>query len=259
MIVIPMLGKSSRFFSAGYTQPKYQLPLAGETVFSHSVKSFSKYFDSEHFLFLVRNEYDARHFVAAEATRLDIKDFRIVEFSHETRGQAESVALGTGDYHDRVPLLIFNIDTIRHNFIYPDAKNMGDGFLEVFNGEGSNWSFIEPGSENDVLMTTEKERISDLCSNGLYFFSRAGDFREAFQNYVSSGQNILGEIYIAPLYNYLVKHGRSIKFQLIDPNLIDHCGTPADYEKLKLRQYTEDLSNDNSWATHLGQELRKTQ
>ena len=235
MIIIPMLGKSSRFFSAGYVRPKYQLPLGDGTVFSYSVQSFQKYFDSEPFLFLVRQDYEARSFVSNEASRLGIKDYRIVEFSHETRGQADSVALGISDYHDNVPILIFNIDTIRHNFIYPDAEKMGDGFLEVFKGDGDGWSFIEPGIGTAVLRTTEKERISDLCSDGLYFFARIADFREAFDHYVSSGQHVLGELYVAPLYNYLIKRGRSIHFQLVDSSLIDHCGLPKDYEKLKLR------------------------
>jgi len=236
MIIIPMLGKSSRFFNVGYTRPKYQLPLADGTVFSSSVQSFEKYFNTEHFLFLVRQDYEARSFVAAEATRLGIKDYRIIEFAHETRGQADSVALGTSDYRDNVPILIFNIDTIRHNFIYPDAKKIGDGFLEVFKADGDSWSFIEPGLGTAVLRTTEKERISDLCSDGLYYFSRIADFREAFDHYVISGQNVLGELYVAPLYNYLIKQGRNINFQLIDSSVIDHCGTPEDYEKLKLHK-----------------------
>ncbi|HGG7172902.1 TPA: capsular biosynthesis protein, partial [Escherichia coli] len=33
MFVITMAGLSSRFFNAGYTVPKYQLPLHGQTVF----------------------------------------------------------------------------------------------------------------------------------------------------------------------------------------------------------------------------------
>lgn len=33
MFIIPMAGLSSRFFKAGYTKPKYQLDLNGETVF----------------------------------------------------------------------------------------------------------------------------------------------------------------------------------------------------------------------------------
>lgn len=237
MIIIPMLGKSSRFFNAGYAKPKYQLPLADETVFSLSVRSFENYFDSEPFLFLVRKDYEARRFVAAESNRLGIKDCRIIEFSHETRGQADSVALGLRNYHDEVPILIFNIDTIRHNFVYPVPKDIGDGFLEVFKGEGEGWSFIEPGEGTSVVRTTEKDRISDLCSNGLYFFSRAADFREAFDAYLSSGQHVLGELYVAPLYNYLIQHGRDIHYQLVDSPLIDHCGIPEDYERLRLRHY----------------------
>ena len=40
MIVIPMAGLSSRFTKAGYTKPKYMLPLAGKSVFAHSIESF---------------------------------------------------------------------------------------------------------------------------------------------------------------------------------------------------------------------------
>ena len=42
MIIIPMLGRSSRFFNVGYDKPKYELPLGDETVFSSSVRSFHK-------------------------------------------------------------------------------------------------------------------------------------------------------------------------------------------------------------------------
>ncbi len=52
MFVLPMVGLSSRFFDAGYTLPKYQLPLHGRTVFAHVVDSFRDYFDSDEFLFI---------------------------------------------------------------------------------------------------------------------------------------------------------------------------------------------------------------
>ena len=46
-----MAGLSSRFFKAGYTKPKYQLDLNGETVFSWSVRSFERYFKTDKFCF----------------------------------------------------------------------------------------------------------------------------------------------------------------------------------------------------------------
>ena len=80
MIVIPMLGKSSRFFSAGYDEPKYQLPLWGGTVFSESLSSFKEQFSSTPFLFLLRADFSAREFVARELVSMGIKDYRIIEF-----------------------------------------------------------------------------------------------------------------------------------------------------------------------------------
>lgn len=232
MIVIPMLGKSSRFFRAGYSIPKYQLPLGGETVFAKSVRSFQNYFQVMPFLFLVRSDFDAIGFVSQEARRIGLKDYRIIEFNIETRGQAESVEMGIRDYADDVPLLIFNIDTIRHDFLMPDLKNRGDGFLEVFEADGDGWSFIEPGEENKVIRTTEKHRISNLCSNGLYYFSKIEHYRNAYQQWLSSGITVNGEIYIAPLYNFLIQKGYDIRFNMVESKKMNHCGIPEDYEKL---------------------------
>lgn len=235
-----MLGKSSRFFKAGYSIPKYQLPLGNETIFAKSVRSFENYFHTLPFLFLVRSDFDAISFVSQEVRRMGLKDYRIIEFSIETRGQAESVEMGIRDYSDDLPLLIFNIDTIRHNFLIPDLKIVGDGFLEVFEADGDGWSFIEPGDGGRVLRTTEKLRISNLCSNGLYYFSNISMYREAYYDSIDSIENENNELYIAPLYNYLIKKSCNIYFNKIDPHLIGHCGVPEDYEKLKIH-YTQAL------------------
>ena len=233
MIVIPMLGRSSRFFQAGYTSPKYQLPLWDGTVFTASVRSFQAQFDTTPFLFLVRSDFNAKAFVADEVARLGIRDFRITQFDAETDGQAESVWLGTQDYHDDVPLIIFNIDTVRHDFTMPAPDQLGDGFLEVFHAPGEGWSFVEPGPNGTVLRTTEKDRISDLCCNGMYGFARLGDYRLAYKNYVEQGLRVKGELYVAPLYNILIQQGRSIRYTLLPPHITRHCGIPADYTQLQ--------------------------
>lgn len=233
MIVIPMLGKSSRFFEAGYTLPKYQLPLGNETVFVKSIQTFERQFSNTPFLFLIRADHNALEFVTREIAKLGIKDFRIKELNYETRGQAESVSIGTADYDGETPLLIFNIDTIRLNFEVPNKEKYGDGFLEVFQAEGDGWSFVEAGIQNKVLRTTEKQRISNLCSNGMYGFAKCRDFRRAYYEYLNSGENVInGEIYIAPLYNILIKHGLGINYIEVESENILHCGIPSDYENL---------------------------
>lgn len=240
LIVIPMLGRSSRFFNAGYSIPKYQLPLGDETVFSKSVRTFDSYFKKAPFLFIVRKDHDAFDFVSKEVCKLGIVDFRIMELDIETRGQAESVEIGIRDYSDEIPLLIFNIDTIRHNFELPNSEFIGDGFLEVFEGLGNGWSFVGPGEGNRVNLTTEKDRISNLCSNGLYYFGCIKFFREAYQECVASKSFLNGEIYIAPLYNTLIAKGLDIRYIEVPGREIEHCGIPEDYEKLR-KKFNIDL------------------
>jgi hypothetical protein len=226
MIVFPMLGKSSRFYEAGYQQPKYELLVGTESLFCKAVKTFELYFDSLPFLFLVREDHGAADFVSSEISNLGIKDFRILTFDYETRGQADTVMEGLKNYDDNLPLMIFNIDTIRENFVWPESFE--DGFIEVFESEGDNWSFIEPLNQDYVARTTEKERISSLCSNGMYGFSSIALFKLAFKNFLKDDSD---ELYIAPLYNYLIDSGYRINYRVVESNAIYHCGVPKDYEQ----------------------------
>lgn len=233
MIVIPMAGRSQRFFDAGYQIPKHQLLLGGESVFAHAVGSFASYFKSLPFVFIVNSEFGTPAFVEAECSRLGIADFRVNVLSGPTAGQAETVELGLAGAPDATPITIFNIDTFRPGFEFPDAWFAGlDGWLEVFEGEGPNWSYARPdgGGEPLVVETAEKRPISDLCCTGLYHFARAGDFRAALTAERLAPQ--AAELYVAPLYNHLIGKGARIGYSRVEPAEVIFCGTPAEYESL---------------------------
>jgi dTDP-glucose pyrophosphorylase len=108
-----------------------------------------------------------------------------------------------------------------------------DGYLEVFEGEGRNWSFVAPRDPDiqSVARTTEKDPISNLCCTGLYQFRRVGDFREAFAAAAATGSASwsAGELYVAPLYNRLIANGRDIRYHLIARDEVILCGTPDEY------------------------------
>lgn len=233
MIVIPMAGLSSRFFKEGYTQPKYMLQAYGIPLFDHAVLSFREYFYTLPFLFIVRDAFDTREFVRQRCEILGIKNYRIVVLEELTRGQAETVYLGIAELDNSTPLTIFNIDTFRPNFVFPEVVSNCDGYIEVFKGEGSNWSYVRPASmySNIVLETAEKKPISDLCSTGLYHFKQASDFRRAFETESSRSESEWQskELYIAPLYNYLINEGKNILFNLIDRKDVIFCGIPEEY------------------------------
>lgn len=235
MFVIPMVGKSSRFFKEGYDQPKYKLDINGQSVFEKSVRSFENYFDTDKFLFLVRSDFNAAEYVAESAESMGIRDFSIVIFDQETQGQADTVYQGLAKaesfFSPDEPLYIFNIDTFRPGF-KKSSKSDNAGYLEVFKGEGTHWSFALPGENENVLKTAEKDRISDLCSNGLYFFKTRSIFNSSFEHSVRENLKEKGEFYIAPLYNHLIKNGLTVSYELIPASEIVFCGTPDEYKAI---------------------------
>lgn len=232
MIVITMAGLSSRFARAGYALPKYALDLHGRTVFEWAVRSFDRYFDSEHFLFVVRPDGFAKNFVTDAVQKLGISRYDSVELEYDTRGQAETAYLALQEYTRDFPVTIFNIDTIRYNYQKPDFLDVCDGYLEVFKGDGEHWSFIEPGADFSVVRTTEKDRISNLCSDGLYYFNSQLLFRRIFEQALALNEQVKGEFYIAPLYNQLISAGGVVKYAVIGMEQIDFCGTPDEYQTL---------------------------
>ncbi|HDV0904484.1 TPA: glycosyltransferase family 2 protein [Vibrio fluvialis] len=234
MIMIPMAGMSSRFFKAGYSKPKYMLEAKGKTLFEHSVLSFEKYFKDELFVFVIRDVYETRKFVIDQVKKLGIKDFKIVCLDVETKGQAETVFLGLDGIDDNESLTIFNIDTFRPEFSYPDLSSKEDGYLEVFQGSGDNWSFVLPENEESTLLveTAEKRPISDLCCTGLYYFNKVSDFKISYNDYLNKPKELWekGELYVAPLYNFLIKNGKSIHYHKIERDEVIFCGTPDEYD-----------------------------
>ena len=241
MIVIPMAGLSRRFTDAGYTKPKYRLDLLGRPVFDYAVGSFADRFGREPFLFALGADRDGQAFVRQRVHVLGVPEARTVCLGRHTAGQAETVALAleAAAVADDEPLTIFNIDTFRPGFEMRQAERQADGFLEVFRDSGDAWSFVEPVPDDlgadagRAARVVEKQRISDLCSTGLYFFRRRRHFDDAYRAEIATPTQALKEHYIAPIYNHLIVRGLDVRYRVIDRNAVIFCGTPAEYEALR--------------------------
>lgn len=231
---MPMAGLSSRFTKAGYDKPKYMLEGFGKPLFDYAVESFSLYFRSEPFLFICRDIQNTPAFVKERCEELGITDYEIVLLNEPTGGQAETVALGL-EKSKRIgdPIVVFNIDTFRRNFKFPEFMGDCDGYLEVFEGEGDNWSYAKPlgDGSNKVIETAEKNPISNLCSTGLYYFKSGTDFLKLFEDAKqANAARVNNEYYIAPLYNLMIQEGADIRYDLVKTEDITFCGVPTEYD-----------------------------
>lgn len=236
-IVIPMAGLSSRFYKQGYTLPKYMLPVGNDTVFYHSLKSFSHFVDSYYLIIGIKGKLDV-DFVNQQMELLGLNHYEIVLLGSNTNGQAETVYEGIKLSRNKNidDILIFNIDTFRNKITYPKdfPHNTCDGYLETFIGSGSNWSNVMPDSTSSFLVkyTAEKQSISKYCCTGLYYFKNSKNFNLAYDHWINT-HDATTEVYIAPLYNYLINEGLQICFTVIDKKDVIFCGVPDEYEVTK--------------------------
>jgi hypothetical protein len=237
LIIIPMAGESRRFRDAGFEQPKYMLPLKDRTVFDFAVGGFEDCFDDHDFLFIYREIQDTKPFIKEHCADFGLNNPHLVELEAVTTGQAESVRMGLerSGLMAEDGLAIFNIDTFRPSFAFPDNWNWEevDGYLEVFEGSGPNWSYVRPSGFGDgaVLETAEKVEISNLCCTGLYYFRNTETFRRALLAHRARKPDTR-EFYVAPIYNDLIAEGADIRYHQIPADAVTFCGVPAEYEAL---------------------------
>lgn len=239
MIILPMAGLSSRFFKDGYTQPKYKLDLDGRPVFDYALRSFAGRFGVEDFLIILRRDYDTESFVASRLAANGLAA-KLVVLEAETRGQAETVALGlrAGTTADNTPITIFNIDSFRPGFSMSADEYAADGYLETFEGAGDAWSFVAPADVGEpigrAVRVVEKDRISNLCCTGLYYFKSRSAFERAYAQELADPSQPLQEHYIAPIYNQMIRRGATVRYRTIPAEDVIFCGVPAEYQALQM-------------------------
>ena len=224
-----MCGESKRFKIEGYKTPKFLLNLNNKTIFYHVVYGFRKYINKDLFIFIINNP-KYKIFLLREFKKLNLKKYKIVVLKTKTNGQAETVYEGIKNIRINRGLYIFNIDTILKKFVKKDTD--ADGYWEVFSGKGDNWSFAKI-KNNKVIKTSEKKRISNLCSNGLYFFKNKKFFINSYKNSIEIFKKNKKELYISLLFNFLIEKNKIIKFKKINSKNIIFCGTPTEYEIAK--------------------------
>lgn len=195
-----------------------------------TLENFNK-MDEIKYIFIVRKEENAKQFIINEMEKRGVKNVHIVEIENKTDGQATSALLAKECWDESEEIIIYNIDTyVEPNAIrYQDIK--GDGFIPCFKAEGTHWSFVKLNEQGEATEVREKQRISDNCTIGLYYFKSCQLYEELYQEYYKEMNNIeQNEKYIAPLYNHMIKKGMKVKIMDIPQKQVHVLGTPEELE-----------------------------
>jgi dTDP-glucose pyrophosphorylase len=228
-IIVTMAGAGSRFRDAGYAVPKYQIRAHGRTLFDWSMLSLSDYFPhAKQVLFIVRRQDDASSFLMSRAEAYGFPRPAVIELDHMTDGQATTALIGADRCEPNEPIMIYNIDT----YIEPGQLRFdqirGAGYLPCFRAPGTHWSFVAADKNGRARDVREKERISDNCSLGAYYFENAMLYQITYERLYGRGNNGVREKYIAPMYNLLISDGMDVYMSLVDETKVHVLGTPQE-------------------------------
>lgn len=233
-IVITMGGLGSRFRKMGYTVPKYMIEAKGKTLFEWSMISldgFKKQADQYIFIAMRDETCDVESFINLKCSELGLENYHIIILDYLTDGQATTAMMASKYWNPEHALLIYNIDTYVESGEMNSEELKGDGFIPCFQAEGDHWSFVRLDKLGQVVEIKEKQRISNYCTLGAYYFKTCALYKELYDEYYCKTQGLInGEKYVAPLYDYLLsKHGR-IYISDIDPKKVHVLGTPEELQ-----------------------------
>lgn len=230
--IITMAGLGSRFKNAGYDCPKYMIEAKGKTLFEWSMDSLVGYNNYiSKYIFVVRKEDHAESFIKDKMLQYNINNIDIVSIDFLTDGQATTCMLAIPHCDENNAIMIFNIDT----YVEPNEMKyediIGDGYIPCFHAEGNHWSFVKLDSEGNAIEVREKNRISNNCTLGAYYFSSAKLYKKLYEEYYSDEIHLeKNEKYIAPLYNLMIKKGMSVSISIIKEDKVHVLGTPEELE-----------------------------
>lgn len=229
-IVITMAGMGSRFREAGYQVPKYQIEALGKTLFEWSLSSLEECWKTDdEFYFIVRREDQAEEFIRSSCKKFGICHAEVLEIDYLTDGQATTAMMAAKNWKSESELLIYNIDTYVEPGVIRIPESVGDGFIPCFHGEGSHWSFVKLDENQRAVEVREKERISDHCTLGAYYFKTCRLYEELYQEYYQQQRHMeKGEKYIAPLYNLLISKGGDVRISIVSSSKVHVLGTPKE-------------------------------
>lgn len=240
-IVVTMGGLGSRFRNAGYKVPKYMIEAKGKTLFEWSMESLEGYAgDADRYVFIALKdrEADAEGFIREKCGKMGMRDYSVVMLDRLTDGQATTAMLAEKYWDPGHALLIYNIDT----YVEPGEMNSGqlrgDGFIPCFRAGGDHWSFVRLDGTGRVAEVREKQRISDHCTLGAYYFRTCGLYKELYEGlYGRPGEGsgacaqAGGEKYVAPLYDFLIKRGGEVYIADVPPEKVHVLGTPEELQR----------------------------
>ena len=238
-LIIPMSGIGKRFIDAGYTTPKPLIEVDGVPIIKHILNLFN----NPNNVIFICNENHLLETNMLEILNNASPNCKIYKVSDKNRKGPVDAVLQSSDFiQDNDEVIIsycdYGTEWDYDKFLSKIKETNCDGLIPCYTGfhphmlGSDNYAFVKVDGDNVVSIQEKKpfteDKMSELASNGTYYFKNGKIVKKYFKKLMSLGQSINNEYYVSLVYNLLISDGLNVKTFLIDKML--QWGTPYDLE-----------------------------
>ena len=236
-VVIPMAGKSQRFFDYGYTKPKSLIEFNGLPMIGHILKIFK---DFDDILVIANthdfNKYDLQNFVS----KLH-KGAKVINIDTHNLGPSFSILKAKDQISITKKIIVHYCDfSGTWNPIETiNLLNTYDGVFVTFSGfhpskiNKTKFAYGKTDGTNRLLKIKEKGSFTsnpenELASSGIYGFASGEMLIGAISDQIASNLQINGEFYTSLTQEVMLNKNKNIVTQNMES--FSAWGTPEDLE-----------------------------
>jgi HAD superfamily hydrolase (TIGR01509 family) len=232
-ILIPMAGSGSRFFKAGYKDPKPLIDVNGKPMIQRVVENIAI---PGNYIFIVQAEHYEKYNLEVALTKL-VPGCQIIQVDGVTDGAARTALLAKQYIDNRRPLIVANSDQILDwdgsEFISQLLEIGADGNMALFLANEDKWSYAKIKNSR-IIEVAEKVVISNNASTGIYGWAKGSDYVKYAEQMIEKNIRVNNEFYICPVYNEAIQDSKRILPIFVDG--MYGLGTPEDLERFLLQK-----------------------
>lgn len=259
-LVIPMSGVGKRFIDAGYADTKSLIVVDGKSIIQHVVELF----DSPDDVIFICNELHLRDTNMRDVLELISPNCKILSVPNENRkGPVDAVNQVAEHIDDGREVIVSYCDYGTSwnyaKFLKETREANSDGAIACYTGfhphmlGSDNYAFVKMEGSRAVAVQEKKpftnNKMSELASNGTYYFKNGNILKKYFRELVDLGDSINGEYYVSLVYNLLIRDKLLVTTFLIDKML--QWGTPYDLENYRSwSNYFSNIKNKQPIVTN---------
>jgi len=236
-IIIPMAGKSQRFFDQGYDKPKSLIEFHGMPMIGHILKVFKDFTD----ILLITNTSDYYSFDLQNLVNGLHSNATVINIDSHNLGPAYSILKAKDKVNKRKKIIVHYCDFsgIWNPLETVDLLNNYDGVFVAFSGfhpskiNRTKFAYAKIDNTNKLLEIKEKGSFTnvpeeELASSGIYGFASGEILLNSISEQIDLNLQINKEFYTSLTQEVMLRNDKNIIAQNMES--FSAWGTPEDLE-----------------------------